>query len=90
MITFPTVCDKAMLDGENAPEIPGAKTPDTDGARVVPLDDTGSIEVSFPTTPSELTQLKVTPPDESRPGDKITVTVEYTPEDGSPVTKVSV
>ena len=83
------VCDTPMLDGEKTAPIDGAETPDSDGTTEVPLDETGSVVVKFKTPPSELTQVKVTPPDETEPGDKITVTVEYIDEDDNPITKVS-
>lgn len=84
-----TVCDKPMLGGENNVPIPGSGTPDSDGARKVPLDPTGTTEVTF-YTPNQLTQVKVSPPDDSEPGDKVTVTVEYTTDDNSKITKVCV
>lgn len=78
-----------MVDGEKNAPITGAGTPDPDGTTEVPLKPDGSVTITFETPPSELTQVKVTPPDSSKPGDEITVTVVYTTEDDKTITKVS-
>ena len=77
------MCDKPV-------PFAGAETSDNEGARLVSLDSSGAAEVRFPITPSKLTLFKVTPPEESKPRDIIAITVEYTLEDDTVITKVSV
>ena len=77
-----------MLEGDRSAPIVGAGTPGPDGLVELPTTD-GSVTVTFPTPPTELTQVKVKPPTGTQPGDVVTVTVTYTDENGNKQPKVS-
>jgi len=84
---FVTVCDDPMLEGETIARIPGAGTPGPDGLVELPSPE-GKVTVPFATPAKQLTQLKVNPPAGTQPGDKVTVTVKFTNEDGTEEPKV--
>ena len=77
-----------MLESETTAKIPGAGTPGPDGSVELPLDNEGKVTVTFQTPPRELTQVQITPPTETQPGDVVKVTVQYTDEEGKTVEKV--
>lgn len=78
-----------MLEGDKIVPIPGSGTPNPEGLVNIPTQPDGTVTVTFPLPPDEITQIKVKPPPGTQPGDEVTVTVTFTDEDGSTTTEVS-
>ena len=77
---FISVCNQPMLEEGRAVPVNAAGTPGPDGFINVESPN-GKAIINFP-TPSELTQLQIRTPTGLNPGDRVTVTVEYTNEAG--------